>query len=81
MITHHNTTDGRVEVVFRVDRTEADTVVISRETRTTPVTGRGTKWSKTTTTEDVLFEVEADLVPDLLKALATGLMIEKEQSA
>jgi len=77
MITSHNSTDGRVEVKFGLQRTEADTVIVSRDTVTYPVNGKGVQWSKAERTSEVLFEIEADLIPELLGRLGLALQLEK----
>ena len=77
MLTAHNETDGRVEVKFGVQRTERDTVIVTRETTTFPINGRGVQWTKAQSTSEVMCEVEADLVPDLLRSLGFALQLEK----
>ncbi|ATN94066.1 hypothetical protein J4U01_gp092 [Mycobacterium phage Kumao] len=72
--------ERRVEVEYHVHRTTDDTIVISREVTTIPVTGRGVQWTKRESKEEHLFEVPADEVPALIERLATGLTFPADGS-
>jgi len=77
MIVSNNSTDGRVEVTFGIQRSDdGKTVTLIKRTRTTPVTGMKTHWSKASEVEEHLFDIDPDLIPDLLRSLGFALTLE-----